>query len=74
MAPLYQKQDEWVKVMKNLSCKDASYFSSHRMMRRYATETYVHQVRKLVDHSSVDCSTHYPRLFSSFGFRIFIIN
>jgi len=30
----------WVKVMKGAISKNASYFNSHRMMRRYATEAY----------------------------------
>jgi starch phosphorylase len=31
----------WVSVMKGAISKTASYFNSHRMMRRYATEVYV---------------------------------
>jgi glycogen phosphorylase len=31
----------WAKVMKGAISKNASYFNSHRMMRRYATEAYV---------------------------------
>lgn len=31
----------WVKVMKGAIAKNASYFNSHRMMRRYATEAYL---------------------------------
>jgi len=50
---LYQKLDEvvfplyhndrsgWIKVMKGAICKNASFFNSHRMMRRYVTEAYV---------------------------------
>jgi starch phosphorylase len=30
----------WIEVMKGAISKNASYFSSHRMMRRYATEAY----------------------------------
>jgi glycogen phosphorylase len=30
----------WVRVMKGAISKNASYFNSHRMMRRYATEAY----------------------------------
>jgi len=30
----------WIKVMKGAISKNASYFNSHRMMRRYATEAY----------------------------------
>jgi starch phosphorylase len=32
----------WIAVMKGAICKSASFFNSHRMMRRYATEAYVH--------------------------------
>jgi starch phosphorylase len=32
----------WVAVMKGAIAKNASYFNSHRMLRRYATEVYVH--------------------------------
>jgi starch phosphorylase len=32
----------WVAVMKGAISKNASYFNSHRMMRRYATEAYLH--------------------------------
>lgn len=32
----------WVAVMKGAISKNASYFNSHRMMRRYATEAYMH--------------------------------
>lgn len=50
---LYQKLDEvvlplyhgdrrsWIKVMKGAICKNASFFNSHRMMRRYVTEAYL---------------------------------
>jgi starch phosphorylase len=31
----------WVKVMKGAIAKNASYFNSHRMMRRYASEAYL---------------------------------
>lgn len=31
----------WIAVMKGAICKSASYFNSHRMMRRYATEAYM---------------------------------
>lgn len=33
--------DSWVKVMKGAISKNASFFNSHRMMRRYATEAYL---------------------------------
>ena len=31
----------WVKVMQGAIAKNASFFNSHRMMRRYATEAYI---------------------------------
>ncbi len=41
VLPLYYGGgDGWVKVMKGAISKNASYFNSHRMMRRYATEAY----------------------------------
>ncbi|MFZ5524254.1 MAG: alpha-glucan family phosphorylase [Pseudomonadota bacterium] len=44
VLPLYYGYGEnsggWVKVMKGAISKNASYFNSHRMMRRYATEAY----------------------------------
>jgi starch phosphorylase len=33
--------DAWIKVMKGVISKNASYFNSHRMMRRYAMEAYI---------------------------------
>jgi starch phosphorylase len=43
VLPLYYDGDPggWVKVMKGAISKSASYFNSHRMMRRYATEAYI---------------------------------
>jgi starch phosphorylase len=45
VLPLYHEGREadggWVKVMKGAISKNASYFNSHRMMRRYATEAYL---------------------------------
>lgn len=45
VLPLYyQRVSErlgWVKVMQGSITKNAAYFSSHRMMRRYATEAYL---------------------------------
>ncbi|MFH1820113.1 MAG: alpha-glucan family phosphorylase [Pseudomonadota bacterium] len=45
VLPLYYDgQDDpagWVRVMKGAISKNASYFNSHRMMRRYATEAYI---------------------------------
>ncbi|MCW4054346.1 MAG: alpha-glucan family phosphorylase [Candidatus Bathyarchaeota archaeon] len=37
----YQRRNEWIETMKNSIGKVAYYFNSHRMMRRYATETYL---------------------------------
>ena len=31
----------WVRLMKGTISKNAAYFNSHRMMRRYATEAYL---------------------------------
>jgi starch phosphorylase len=43
VLPLYDSNDpaRWMKVMKGAISKNASYFNSHRMMRRYATEAYI---------------------------------
>ncbi len=44
VLPLYYSHGSnpggWLKVMKGAIAKNASYFNSHRMMRRYATEAY----------------------------------
>ncbi|MDO8263814.1 MAG: alpha-glucan family phosphorylase [Gallionella sp.] len=42
VLPLYYGHSDggWIKVMKGAISKNASYFNSHRMMRRYATEAY----------------------------------
>lgn len=41
VLPLYHGDPSaWVAVMKGAIAKNASYFNSHRMMRRYATEAY----------------------------------
>jgi len=42
VLPLYYDTDKagWISVMKGAISKNASYFNSHRMMRRYATEAY----------------------------------
>ena len=37
----YAEREKWIAVMKGAICKNASYFNSHRMMRRYFTEAYV---------------------------------
>jgi len=45
VLPLYYGNDGssegWVRVMKGAISKNAVYFNSHRMMRRYGTEAYV---------------------------------
>jgi len=42
VLPLYYTdQPGWIAMMKGTICKSASYFNSHRMMRRYATEAYL---------------------------------
>lgn len=43
VLPLYHAEDRagWIEVMKGAISKNASYFNSHRMMRRYATEAYL---------------------------------
>ena len=45
VLPLYYadtdtNDDGWIRVMKGAIAKNASYFNTHRMMRRYATEAY----------------------------------
>jgi starch phosphorylase len=34
-------KDPWAKMMKSAISKNAYYFNSHRMMRRYVTEAYI---------------------------------
>ena len=45
VLPLYYGYSDnlggWLKVMKGTIGKNAAYFNSHRMMRRYATESYL---------------------------------
>lgn len=42
VLPLYYSdRDGWLRVMKGAISKNASYFNSHRMMRRYAAEAYI---------------------------------
>ena len=45
VLPLYYSYSNdtggWIKVMKAAISKNASYFNSHRLMRRYATEAYI---------------------------------
>ena len=42
IMPLYYGDPAgWVRVMKNAVGKNAYYFNSHRMMRRYVTNAYI---------------------------------
>ena len=44
ILPLYYGEnaaERWVRVMQGAIAKNAAYFNSHRMMRRYATESYL---------------------------------
>lgn len=45
VLPLYYQdtgeRSAWIRVMKGAISKNAAYFNSHRMMRRYGTEAYV---------------------------------
>ncbi len=44
IIPTYYEQiDLWIKLMKNSIGSVASYFNSHRMMKRYITDAYFHQ-------------------------------
>jgi len=43
VLPLYYEDREgWTAVMKGAIAKNASFFNSHRMMRRYVSDAYVH--------------------------------
>ena len=43
VLPLYYHDRQgWIAVMKGAISQNASFFNSHRMMRRYATEAYIH--------------------------------
>ncbi|MCW8922196.1 MAG: alpha-glucan family phosphorylase [Gammaproteobacteria bacterium] len=37
----YNDRAGWITLMKGAICKNAAFFNSHRMMRRYATESYI---------------------------------
>ena len=37
----YENRSGWIQVMKGAISKNAAYFNSHRMMRRYAAEAYL---------------------------------
>jgi glycogen phosphorylase len=42
IIPLYYgDRDHWIRMMQNAIGKNAYYFNSHRMMRRYVTEAYI---------------------------------
>lgn len=42
VLPLYyDHRAEWIAVMKGAIAKNASFFNSHRMMRRYASDAYI---------------------------------
>ena len=45
VLPLYDERSRdpagWIRVMQGAITKNAAYFNSHRMMRRYATEAYL---------------------------------
>ena len=42
VLPLFhENRSGWIAVMKGAISKNASFFNSHRMMRRYATEAYI---------------------------------
>lgn len=40
VLPLYYNQHGWISVMKSAISKNASYFNSHRMLRRYLIDAY----------------------------------
>jgi starch phosphorylase len=37
----YNDRHTWIRIMQNAIGKNAYYFNSHRMMRRYVTEAYI---------------------------------
>lgn len=42
ILPLYyDDRNRWISIMKGAISKNASFFNSHRMMRRYVTEAYI---------------------------------
>ena len=41
MPIFYNDRHTWVRIMQNAIGKNAYYFNSHRMMRRYVTEAYI---------------------------------
>jgi starch phosphorylase len=43
VLPLYHEDRAgWIRIMKGTIAKNAAFFNSHRMMRRYVTEAYIH--------------------------------
>ncbi|MGE5838798.1 MAG: alpha-glucan family phosphorylase, partial [Deltaproteobacteria bacterium] len=41
MPLFYHDKDQWIRIMQNAIGKNAYYFNTHRMMRRYVTEAYI---------------------------------
>jgi starch phosphorylase len=41
LPTFYDDRGYWIKIMKNAVGKNAYYFNTHRMMRRYVTEAYI---------------------------------
>jgi len=41
MPMFYHDREAWIRVMKNAIGKNAYYFNTHVMMRRYVTEAYI---------------------------------
>jgi starch phosphorylase len=37
----YDNRPEWIRIMKSAIGKNAYYFNTHVMMRRYVTEAYI---------------------------------
>lgn len=47
VLPLYYRdRARWIWMMKETISKIGAHFNSHRMMRRYATEAYLHRIRR----------------------------
>jgi len=41
LPTFYNEKHLWIRIMQNAIGKNAYYFNSHRMMRRYVTEAYI---------------------------------
>ncbi len=41
MPTFYDDKSHWIRIMQNAIGKNAYYFNTHRMMRRYVTEAYI---------------------------------